>query len=60
MSYTKKYISVIALMLLILIFICIYLISLQISILFTSQNNYNEIYSEKIPIKEQNPELCLA
>ena len=60
MSYTKKNISVIALMLLILIFICIYLTSLQISFLFTSQNNSKEIYSKTIPIKEQNPELSLA
>lgn len=60
MSYTKKNISVIALMLLILIFICIYLTSLQISFLFTSQNNSKEIYSKTIPIKEQNSELSLA
>ena len=54
MSYTKKSLNIITLFLTILIFICLYLISSQISLLINSNYNSKHINSKIIPIQEQN------
>lgn len=61
MSYTKRNLNAIALLLSILIFICLYLINSQISLLINSiyHNNSNEVYSKIIPIEKQDKDIGL-
>lgn len=61
MSYTKKNLNAITLLLTILIFVCLYLISSQISLLLNStySRNSNTVYSKTIPIQEQNETIKL-
>lgn len=61
MSYTKKNLNAITLLLTILIFVCLYLISSQISLLLNStySHNSNTVYSKTIPIQEQNETIKL-
>ena len=59
MSYTKKNLNVITILLTILIFICLYLISSQISLLFTSKNYSNSVNSKIIPIQEHEETIEL-
>lgn len=56
MSYTKKSVNVVTLLLTILTFICLHLINSQIYLLFNSMyyNNSKDIYSKKIPIDKQS------
>lgn len=53
MSYTKKNLTAIALLLTILNFICLYLMTCQLSFLTNLFNNSNTIYSKVIPIEKQ-------
>lgn len=59
MSYTKKNLNFITLLLTILIFICLYLISSQISLLITSNYYSNFINPKTIPIQEQDKKIKL-
>lgn len=55
MSYTRRNITAISLLLTISIFICIHLLNSQISLLFQKpySSNSNTVYSKKIPIEKQ-------
>ena len=59
MSYTKKNLTFITLLLTISIFICLYLISSQIFSLVNSNHNSNSINSKIIPIQEQDKTIKL-
>lgn len=58
MSYTEKNLNVITVLLTILIFMCLYLIYTQISILnVSSYNKSNVVYSKAIPVNEKTDKV---
>lgn len=57
MSYTKRNLNALTLLLTIVTFICVYLISSQISLLSPYYNNPNIVYSKTIPLQKQSKEV---